>query len=430
MKDKTKILYTRKIQIKRTEQAYKELDQMMFLSKNLYNTCLFRERQIFFAKRDCQDLGQKKRMKAFLTNFELSKQLQDENQIDYRALPQAVSQQVCKHVYEDYLSFFSKFKKDKKAKIPHYLDKVKGRHKLSFPKTAISVKELRKGFIKLSSVNTKFRIPDGIDYRDIQQVDVIKFLNCIQLLVMYKVPKVALQTDNGRYFGIDLGLNNLATITASFKGYKPTIYDGKCVKSKNHLYNKYVSKLRSKITIKGKRTFISDKILSLTRNRYNFIEDYFHKISTDIINQAVSNGVGTIIIGKNDGWKQEINLGKRNNQNFVQIPFESLIKKLKYKAFAKGINVITTEESYTSKCSFFNNEDMCKHKDYQGKRIHRGLFRTSDKKTINSDVNGSLNIIRKVVPTFCCETARLEVADVANPLRISFRDLVSKRMSL
>ena len=114
----------------------------------------------------------------------------------------------------------------------------------------------------------------------------------------------------------------------------------------------------------------------------------------------------------------------------MQIPFENLIKKLKYKALAKGIKVITTEESYTSKCSFFDDEDMCKHKDYQGKRIHRGLFRTSDKKTINSDVNGALNIIRKVVPTFCCETAGLEVANVGNPLRISFRDLVSKRMSL
>ena len=112
--------------------------------------------------------------------------------------------------------------------------------------------------------------------------------------------------------------------------------------------SKYVSKLRSKLTIKSKKTFISDKILSLTRNRYNFIEDYFHKISTDIINQAVSNGVGTIIIGKNDGWKQEINLGKKNNQNFVQIPFENLIKKLKYKALAKGIKVIITEESYTN----------------------------------------------------------------------------------
>ena len=350
------------------------------------------------------------------------KQLQDENQTDYRALPAIVSQQVCNQVFDNYLSFFSKRKSDKSAQIPHYKDKVKGRNRLSFPKNAISVKELRKGIIKLSSVDTKFRIPDGINYQDIQQIDVIKKAGHIQILVMYKVPKVALKADNGRYFGIDLGLNNLATVVSNFKGFKPTIYDGKPLKAMNQKYNKYSSKLRSKLTIKGKERYISHKILSLTKNRYNFAEDYFHKISKDIINQAVSNDVTTIVVGNNDLWKQEINLGKRNNQNFVQIPFENLIKKLKYKALAKGIRVITTEESYTSKCSFFDNEDVCKHNDYQGKRIHRGLFRTSDRKTINSDINGALNIIRKVVPTFCCETAGLEVADVANPLRISFRN--------
>ena len=422
MKNKNFILYTRKIQIKRTDQAYKELDQMMFLSKNLYNVCLYRERQTFFRKRDCKDLEEQKKLKSYLTWIELINQLTNENQIDYRALPSAVSQQVCKHVHSDYQSFFSKRKSDKSAQIPHYLHKTKGRHKFSFPKTAISIKELRKGFIKLSSVDTKFKIPDGINYHDIQQIDVIKRASHIQVLVMYKVPKPALKANNGRYFGIDLGLNNLATVVSNFKGFRPTIYDGRELKSRNQFYNKYSSKLRSKLTIKGKEKYISHKINSLTRNRYNFVEDCFHKISTDIINQAVSNDVTTIVVGNNDLWKQEINLGKRNNQNFVQIPFENLIEKLKYKALAKGIKVITTEESYTSKCSFFDNEDMCKHKDYQGKRIHRGLFRTSDKKTINSDVNGTLNIIRKVVPTFCCETARLEVADVANPLRISFRN--------
>ena len=422
MKDKNFILYTRKIQIKRTDQAYKELDQMMFLSKNLYNVCLYRERQTFFKKRDCQDLEEKKKLKSYLTNSELIKQLQDENQTDYRALPAIVSQQVCNQVFDNYQSFFSKRKSDKLAQIPHYKDKAKGRNKLSFPKNAISIKELRKGFIKLSSVDTKFRIPDEINYQDIQQVDVIKRAGHIQVLVMYKVPKPALKADNGRCLGIDLGLNNLATVVSNFKGFKPTIYDGKPLKAMNQKYNKYSSKLRSKLTIKGKERYISHKINSLTRNRYNFIEDCFHKISTDIINQAVSNNVTTIVVGNNDLWKQEINLGKRNNQNFVQIPFEILIKKLKYKAFAKGINVITTEESYTSKCSFFDNEIPCKHENYQGKRIHRGLFRTSDKKTINSDVNGALNIIKKVVPTFCCETAGLEVADVANPLRISFRN--------
>ena len=117
---------------------------------------------------------------------------------------------------------------------------------------------------------------------------------------MYKVPKVALKADNGRYFGIDLGLNNLATVVSNFKGFKPIIYDARELKSRNQFYNKYSSKLRSKLTIKGKDRYISHKINSLTRNRYNFVEDCFHKISTDIINLAVSNDVTTIVVGNND----------------------------------------------------------------------------------------------------------------------------------
>ena len=122
-------------------------------------------------------------------------------------------------------------------------------------------------------------------------------------------------------------------------------------------------------------------------------------------------GITAIFIGLNKEWKQEIKLGKENNQKFVQIPFDILIDMITYKAKDKGIDVITTEESHTSKCSFFDNEEMCHHDQYQGK-----------------------NIIRKVIPTFSCETAKLEVADVANPLRISFRNgnlfQASKRMCL
>lgn len=234
--------------------------------------------------------------------------------------------------------------------------------------------------------------------------------------------------------GADLGLNNLITVASNVKGITPMIFDGRPVKAINQFYNKYVSELQSKLTKKGKEKFTSNKIYSITRNRYNKIKDYFHKITTYLINQAVSNGITAIFIGLNKEWKQEIKLGKKNNQKFVEIPFEILIDMITYKAKDKGIDVITTEESYTSKCSFFDNEEMCHHDKYQGKRIKRGLFRTSDRKTINSDVNGALNIIRKVIPTFSCETAKLEVADVANPVRISFRNgnlfQASKRMSL
>ena len=434
MTDKNEEIRVRKLQVKSGSQAEKELDHKMFLSKNLSNTCIYIQRGTFFTKRDCQDPKLKSEMKSFLTFVELIKMLQDSNQVDYRALPAAVAQQVCIQVCNEFISFFKKLKNgDKTARIPKYKDKVKGRNKLSYPKNAISTKELRNGYIKLTGINTKFKIPDGIDYKDIQRVDVVKKSSHIEVVIMYKVPKVELKEKNNRYMGADLGLNNLITVASNVKGITPMIFDGRPVKAINQFYNKYISELQSKLTKKGKEKYTSNKTRSITRNRYNKITDYFHKISTYLINQAVSNGITAIFIGLNKEWKQEIKLGK-NNQKFVEIPFDILIDMITYKAKDKGIDVITTEESYTSKCSFFDNEEMCHHDQYQGKRIKRGLFRTSDRKTINSDVNGALNIIRKVIPTFSCETAKLEVADVANPVRISFRNgnlfQASKRLSL
>lgn len=435
MVDENKEIRVRKLQVKKGSQAEKELDHNMFLSKNLSNTCIYIQRGTFFTKRDCQDPKLKSEMKSFLTFVELIKMLQDSNQVDYRALLVAVAQQVCIQVCNEFISFFKKFKNgDKTARIPKYKDKVKGRNKLSYTKNAISTKELRKGYIKLSGINTKFKIPDGIDYKDIQRVDIVKKSSHIEVVIMYKVPKVELKEKNNRYMGADLGLDNLITVASNVKGITPMIFDGRPIKAINQFYNKYVSELQSKLTKKGKEKYTSNKIYSITRNRYNKITDYFHKISTYLINQAVSNGITAIFIGLNKEWKQEIKLGKKNNQKFVEIPFNILIDMITYKAKDKGIDVITTEESYTSKCSFFDNEEMCHHDQYQGKRIKRGLFRTSDRKTINSDVNGALNIIRKVIPTFSCETAKLEVADVANPVRISFRNgnlfQASKRLSL
>lgn len=435
MTDKNKEIRVRKLQVKSGSQAEKELDHKMFLSKNLSNTCIYIQRNQFFTKRDCQDPKLKSEMKSFLTFVDLIKMLQDSNQVDYRALPTNVAQQVCIQVCNEFISFFKKLKSgDKTARIPKYKDKVKGRNKLSYTKNVISTKELKKGYIKLTGINTKFKIPDGIDYKDIQRVDIVKKSSHIEVIIMYKVPKVELKEKNNRYMGADLGLNNLITVASNVKGITPMIFDGRPIKAINQFYNTYVSELQSKLTKKGKEKYTSNKIYSITRNRYNKIKDYFHKITTYLINQAVFNGITAIFIGLNKEWKQEIKLGKKNNQKFVEIPFEILIDMITYKAKDKGIDVITTEESYTSKCSFFDNEEMCHHDKYQGKRIKRGLFRTSDRKTINSDVNGALNIIRKVIPTFSCETAKLEVADVANPVRISFRngDLfqASKRMRL
>ena len=126
------------------------------------------------------------------------------------------------------------------------------------------------------------------------------------------------------------------------------------------------------------------------------------------MNFLVSNNINTLVIGYNKEWKQNINLGKRNNQSFVGIPFYTFIKQIEYKCKLEGINVILTEESYTSKCSFLDNEEVCKHEKYLGERIKRGLFKSKEGKIINADLNGSLNILKKVIGEFqypkevCC----------------------------
>ena len=137
----------------------------------------------------------------------------------------------------------------------------------------------------------------------------------------------------------------------------------------------------------------------LTLKRNNKVKDYLHKSSKAVVNHLASNRINTLIVGKNDGWKQDTNLGRRNNQNFVQIPFNVFISMLSYKCKLKGIILILQEESYTSKCSFLDGEEICKHNVYMGRRIHRGLFKTANGECVNADVNGSLNILRKCKPT-------------------------------
>jgi len=136
----------------------------------------------------------------------------------------------------------------------------------------------------------------------------------------------------------------------------------------------------------------------LTKKRNNKINAQFHKISRRIINYCVDNNLGTIIIGYNLFWKQKINLGRINNQKFVQLPYFKLIFQIQYKSILVGIDVILEKESYTSKCSFLDNESIQKHKNYAGKRISRGLFRSKKGIIINADVNAGYNIFKKVIP--------------------------------
>ncbi len=191
-----------------------------------------------------------------------------------------------------------------------------------------------------------------------------------------------------KYLGIDLGINNITAMVSTDTSLKPLIINGRPLKSMNQFYNKEKARLISFVGNKG----TSNRIEKLAHKRNQKVNDFKHKTSRLIVDYAKEHQIGAIIIGKNDGCKQEINIGKRNNQSFVQIPFNKLIEQIEYKAEEVGIAVIQQEESYTSKCSFFDLEPVQKHDSYVGKRISRGLFRTGTKKKVNADINGSANI--------------------------------------
>ena len=205
-----------------------------------------------------------------------------------------------------------------------------------------------------------------------------------------------LNLNKDRFIGIDLGVSNIVTIVNNV-GLKPTIIKGGIVKSINQFYNKRIAELKS---IKDKQgiSFETKRLQRITRKRNNKINDIFHKTSREIINYCIKNNFGTIIIGYNRTWKQKVNIGKINNQKFVQIPFFKLINQIKYKSELVGIDIIIEGESFTSKCSFLDKEPIKKHKNYMGKRINRGLFKTKKGLLINADVNAGYNIIKKVVP--------------------------------
>lgn len=250
--------------------------------------------------------------------------------------------------------------------------------------------------------------------QNIQQLRFIPKNGFISLEIVYNKKEKERLADNDKYLGIDMGLNNLASCVSNTGSC--FIINGRPLKSINQYYNKRLSYLKSKL---GKNRYVSKQIISLTNKRNNKIKDYLHKVSRILVNHAVSNGINTIIIGHNKYWKQEINIGKRNNQNFVFVPFNTLISMISYKCKLEGINVEIVEESYTSKCSFLDNEKLSKHDSYKGNRSKRGLFKTESGAIINADINGAFNIIRKSKESFDVTMLPKGRGFWWNPVRIS-----------
>lgn len=393
--------------IKSNHQDYKSLMNLCHLSKNLYNAGLYNIRQHFFNSKNDED-------HKYLNYHSNWKKMCKENNVDFRALDSHISQDVLKQVDRNFKSFFVLLKKKKEGKykegvnIPRYLPKD-GYNLLTV--SQFSKKRLEnEGCLSIPKTGINIYLGEQVKSLKVNQFRVIPLNGYVKIEVIYDFMEKPLKEDNNRYISIDLGINNLCSVSSNV--VSPFIINGRPVKSINQFYNKELSHRKSRLEkINTKKT--SNFIHKLNLKRRNKIKDYFHKTSSYIVNQAVDNQVNTIIIGKNLGWKQETDMGSKNNQNFVQIPFNDLIQMIDYKAHMQGICVIMQEESYTSKASFLDDDKIpvYKKKDqsentetienqedkyvFSGRRIKRGLYKSSNGRLMNADINGSLNIMRK-----------------------------------
>ena len=405
----------------------------MHKAKNLYNATLWYYRQALDEHHRAKDEGRDPIIE-YPDYYKMERRFRDEHQINYFNLPQKVSQQVLRDVQNDWSAFVALVVRNKAYPpgTPEHMDTINppkykfkdGFARLRYTYQAISLKKYP-GKVTLSGTEVALDIPPHVNPYRIQQVVIEPDGGeHIRVSFIYKVDAVELLSDNGRVMGIDLGVNNLATCGTNVG--RGIIINGRPLKSINQFYNKRNAELKAENDIllekehsrhvETQRHKVTNRMERLARTRRYRMKDYMHKASRRIIEFAVSNGITTMVVGKNVGWKQECNMSAVNNQNFVQIPHARFIDMISYKAKALGIAVILTEESYTSKCSFIDNEEMCHHEHYLGRRIKRGLFRSKDGTLINADLNGALNIIRKVVPDAFAEGIE---AVIVPPVRTS-----------
>ena len=371
-----------------TDERFDLIKELCHLSKNLYNASLYDVRQYYF---------ETKSYRTWQSQVPIFTKIKNP---DYYALQSNVAIEVIRQVGQQFIGFFNN-KSNKKKRIPKYKDK-NGYNLITFNNKTISKqidfdedKQLYTYTLCQKSYNLKIQSTQS-------NVKMVKFVyddanNLIKCYKIYEVEQPKLKKDNSRYFSIDPGLNNIVSIYNNI-GIRPLLYNGRPIKSINQYYNKTNAKLRSELPANVKS---SKRLKQLSLKRNNKIDYEMHKISTHIINEAVKNNISKIIIGNNVGWKNEINIGRRNNQNFVNIPHTKLFNQLLYKGLLNGIEVIFTEESYTSKANFFDKDELpiydesTKHK-FSGSRIKRGLYRDSKGNIWNADLNGAANIMRKV----------------------------------
>jgi len=391
------------MEVTRTErhcfEMTNELYDVCHRSKNLYNAANYLKRQAFFRDEEPP------------TAYTIIKQFTANNQPDYRALPAQTAQQTLRLLDKDWTSYTALQKEWDNDPIAYlkrrHLPVSKLKEKPNFGKPRVPHYKEKDGVAPVMFTNQQMRIRDGkmsfpakaglsfclrTKVSGFHQVRIVPKYGVVFIEVVYDIDMPAADVDSDNILSIDLGVNNIATCFSSI-GRRPFIVNGRPLKAINQFFNKQRSSLMSFVGDKG----TSHRIEKLTHKRNMMVSDYLHKTSSVIRQYCIDNRIGTVVIGKNDGWKQSVNIGKRNNQKFVFIPHSTLVEQLQYKLGDIGINVLLQEESYTSKVDHLAFESMEHHVTYQGKRVKRGLFQSSTGKRLNADCNGAIGIMRKVI---------------------------------
>lgn len=378
--------------IKPSHELYATLDDLTFKAKNLYNHGLYLYRQSYFEHKSNPDV-------PVLSWAEIDKSLRKQGHDDIRALPSKVANAVLKNLGENISSFWklvrlkNKGELNQKPKLPGYLHKTEGRYPVSFNYQTFGNKRGYNNELFLCPKGINLPIPTKVD--NPKQVRIIPSHNNFIIEVIYNVEESAPKSTS-KYAGIDLGVDNFATVTFSTQN-NPLIIKGLELKSINQGYNRLIAKAQSLLPGTCKT---SKSIHRLWSRRSWILRTKIHQMTAFLATLFDEMRIEKVFIGENINWKQKLPFGKKVKQRFAYLPYETFIEQLQYKCKLRGITVITQEESYTSKASFLDNDDIpvyggTENPSFSGRRIKRGLYRSGDGRLINADVNGAYNIQRK-----------------------------------
>ena len=401
-----------------SKEDYKTLRDLCHIAKNLANQAIYNVRQYYFAEGEYLN---------YQKNYVLLK-----NSDNYRTLNSNMAQQILKEVDGSFKSFFGLLKLAKKGRysfkdcrLPSYLPKdgyatlVIGFIRLNGDKLVLPFSQSYKKTHRAIEI----KIPPILADKKIKEIRIIPKANArfFEIQYTYEAEYIQRNLNTSNALALDLGINNLVTAVSS-KG-ETFIIDGRRLKSINQWFNKENARLQS---IKDKQHFgkkTTNRQKTIARNRNNKVNDYMSKAARKVIDYCIKNDIGTLVVGYNETFQREANIGRVSNQSFVSIPYGKLREKLEYLCELNGITYVKQEESYTSKASFWDkddipvyNEDNPKSYVFSGKRVHRGLYKCSDGRTLNADVNGALNILRK--SSVVDLTVLYSRGDVDTPVRI------------